>query len=112
MSINYKRIKELRESSGFRQEHIAEYLGVTQTYISKVETGERNMTADQLEKILNLYGYDITSYIDGGEDIQPIKFAFRAQDVTLDNLKIIGEIGKIAVNIRFMESLIRRNNDR
>lgn len=112
MSINYKRLKELRESSGFRQEQIAEYLGVTQTYISKVESGERNMTVDQLEKILNLYGYDITSYIDEGEDIQPIKFAFRAQDVTLDNLKIIGEIGKIAVNIRFMESLIRRNNDR
>ena len=43
--INEK-LKMMRELSGLRQGQIADYLGVTQTFISKVETGDRNLTVD------------------------------------------------------------------
>ncbi len=55
-TINEK-LKTMREKAGLRQGQIADYLGVTQTFISKVETGERNLTVDQLESVVNLYGY-------------------------------------------------------
>ena len=56
MATIHEKLKMMREKAGLRQGQIAEYLGVTQAFISKVETGERNLTVDQLEKVVNLYG--------------------------------------------------------
>ena len=54
MAAIYEKLKTMREKAGLRQGQIADYLGVTQTFISKVETGERNLTVDQLENLVNL----------------------------------------------------------
>ena len=97
-----EKLKTMREKAGLRQGQIADYLGVTQTFISKVETGERNLTVDQLESVINLYGYSLAAFADMEQDAHPIQFAFRAQDVSQDDLRVIAEIGKIAINSRFM----------
>ena len=102
MAAIYEKLKTMREKAGLRQGQIADYLGVTQTFISKVETGERNLTVDQLENLVNLYGYSLAAFADMEQDAHPIQFAFRAQDVSQDDLRIIAEIGKIAINNRFM----------
>ena len=102
MAAIYEKLKTMREKAGLRQGQIADYLGVTQTFISKVETGERNLTVDQLERVINLYGYSLAAFADMEQDVHPIQFAFRAQDVSQDDLRIIAEIGKIAINSRFM----------
>ena len=47
MAAIYEKLKLMREQSGLRQGQIAEYLGVTQTFISKVETGEKNLNVEQ-----------------------------------------------------------------
>ena len=54
MEAIYEKLKAVREASGLRQGQIAEFLGVTQTYISKIESGERTLTVDQLEKLAGL----------------------------------------------------------
>ena len=102
MAAIYEKLKTMREKAGLRQGQIADYLGVTQTFISKVETGERNLTVDQLENLVNLYGYSLAAFAAMEQDVHPIQFAFRAQDVSQDDLRIIAEIGKIAINSRFM----------
>ena len=51
-----KRFSELRDRSGFTQSMVAEYLDVDQSYISKCEKGERQFSADILEKN-ELFGY-------------------------------------------------------
>ena len=102
MAAIYEKLKTMREKACLRQGQIADYLGVTQTFISKVETGERNLTVDQLENLVNLYGYSLAAFADMEQDVHPIQFAFRAQDVSQDDLRIIAEIGKIAINSRFM----------
>ena len=102
MATIYEKLKMMREKAGLRQGQIADYLGVTQTFISKVETGERNLTVDQLESVVNLYGYSLAAFDGMEQDAHPIQFAFRAQDVSQDDLRIIAEIGKIAINSRFM----------
>lgn len=107
--INEK-LKMMREKTGLRQEQIAEYLGVTQTFISKVETGERNLTVDQLESVANLYGYSLASFADKDLDPQPIQFAFRAQSISQDDLRIIAEISRIAINSRFMTKVLEESN--
>lgn len=102
MATIYEKLKTMREKAGLRQGQIADYLGVTQTFISKVETGERNLTVDQLESVVNLYGYSLAAFENMAEDAHPIQFAFRAQDVSQDDLRVIADIGRIAINSRFM----------
>ncbi len=102
MATIYEKLKMMREKAGLRQGQIADYLGVTQAFISKVETGERNLTVDQLESVVNLYGYSLAAFADTEEEPHPIRFAFRAQDVSQEDLRIIADIGKIAINSRFM----------
>ena len=102
MATIYEKLKMMREKAGLRQEQIADYLGVTQAFISKVETGERNLTVDQLESVVNLYGYSLAAFADTEDEPHPIQFAFRAQDVSQEDLRIIADIGKIAINSRFM----------
>ncbi len=110
MATIYEKIKMMREKAGLRQGQIADYLGVTQTFISKVETGERNLTVDQLESVVNLYGYSLAEFANMEEDAHPIQFAFRAQDVSQEDLHIIADIGKIAINSRFMAEALEGSN--
>lgn len=105
MSSIHEKLKEMREKSGLRQGQIAAYLGVTQTFISKVETGERNLTADQLESVATLCGCSLSDFSDMA-DVHPIQFAYRAQDVSQDDLRCIAEIGRIAINSRFMTKML------
>ena len=105
----YEKLKMMREKAGLRQGQIADYLGVTQTYISKVEAGERNLTVDQLESIVTLYGYRLAAFEGMEQDAHPIQFAFRAQDVSQDDLHIIADIGKIAINSRFMARILEES---
>ena len=110
MAAVYEKLKWMREQAGLRQGQIAEFLGVTQTYISKVETGERNLTVDQLENLANLYGHSLSSFADMKNDANPIRFAFRAQEVSQDDLKVIADIGRIAINSRFMTEVLEASN--
>ena len=49
-TIGFK-LKQLRENSGLRQGQIAEFLGVDQSYVSKIEADERALPIEQLEKL-------------------------------------------------------------
>lgn len=111
MAAIYEKLKFMREQAGLRQGQIAEFLGVTQTYISKVETGERKLTVDQLENLVNLYGYSLSSFADMKSDAQPIRFAFRAKEVSQEELKVIADIGRIAINSRFMAEMLEAADD-
>ncbi len=110
MAAMNEKLKTMREKAGLRQGQIADYLGVTQTFISKVETGERNLTVDQLESVASLYGYSLASFANMEQDAHPIQFAFRAQDVSQGDLRIIADIGKIAINSRFMAKTLEGSN--
>lgn len=53
-----KRIKYLRESKGLSQEKFALKINMDRTYLSSVESGKRNISIINLEKIIN--GLDIS----------------------------------------------------
>lgn len=108
-SMNSK-LKDLREKSGFNQSQIAEFLGVTQSFLSKSESGERNFTVDQIEKLSALYGYNSLD-LQKEENLTPIKFAFRANEITNNDLIVIANINQIFINSKYMNTLIGKNND-
>lgn len=53
-----KRIKELRLITGLSQEKFALKIGLDRTYYASVESGKRNISIVNLEKIAN--GFNIT----------------------------------------------------
>lgn len=102
------RIKFLRESSGFTQKNIADYLKVDQSLISKIEAGERPISADLLERVAILFGCSIAVFHEQTADIdlEPLSFALRASEISAEDLEIVSAINKIALNSIFMTKLL------
>ena len=51
---NGKRIKEMRENAGVKATRLAEWLGVSRSYLSQIETGIRPASNDLLNKVATL----------------------------------------------------------
>ena len=65
MNINIKigdRIRELRKEKNLSQEALANIAEVDRTYMTKVETGKRNVTVKILEKIILALDTDFATF--------------------------------------------------
>ncbi len=102
-----KRFSELRNNSGFTQSIVAEYLEVDQSYISKCEKGERQFSIDILEKAAELFGCTMDYFVNESIEFSQIPVALRAKSVTIEDLNTIAAMNKIALNLRFMEGLLK-----
>lgn len=112
MEINIK-LKELREKNGYTQRNIADYLGVDQSFVSKVEKGERSFTSDMIERLASLFGIHVSALLsEKNEDIPSTACAFRASDLSAEDLNTIAFINRIAINANYMTELLENNNDR
>ena len=102
-----QRIKELREQANLRQGQVAAYLDVDQSFLSKIESGERSISVDQLERLAELYGCDLAVFNDSSIVVRPIQISLRARDITLEDMNIIAAINHIASNSRYMAKMLR-----
>lgn len=103
------RMKELREQAKLRQGQVAAYLGVDQSYLSKMETGERAISVEQLERLAELYECDLEVFENPDIKIKPIQIALRAREITTEDLNIIAAVNHIASNSRYMARLLEVN---
>ena len=101
-----ERFKFLRENSNLTQSQIAEFLKIDQSYISKFEKGERNLSVDMLEKICSLFGCTLGYFEDESESHTPLNIAFRSKNLNIEDLETIASINKVALNIRLINSLL------
>ena len=63
-----KRLKDLREDHDFTQSQIAKILNISQRGYSHIETGNNDISTENLIKLANLYNVT-TDYILGLNDI-------------------------------------------
>lgn len=58
--MNYfgQRVRELREKKGLLLRQVAAHLEVDTALMSKIETGDRNASKEQIEKIAEMLGAD------------------------------------------------------
>ena len=59
------RIKELRNKLGLSQEKFALEIEIDRTYLASVESGKRNISIVNLEKIVNGLGTNFASFFKG-----------------------------------------------
>ena len=93
-------IKRMRKRSGLTQEHVARFLGIDQTLVSKMETGQRSIGAAALEKLCDLFFCTLDDLL--GEETDPSRkkaVAFRADNLEPDDLRAIAAIGRIVRNL-------------
>ena len=102
-----QKIKELREKAGLNQMQIAQFLGVDQSNISKCENGERQFQMDHLERLGSLFGMPLGDLMNENAPLAPLKIAFRADGIQIEDLNAIADIHKIALNLEQMRALLQ-----
>lgn len=100
------RLRELRKESKITQEQLAQFLGVDQSLITKLENGTRSLQSTMVDSICSLFGCT-EEYLLGESDAYiPLNFAFRANRIGEEDLKSIAAVNRIAMNLRYMNTLM------
>lgn len=103
-----KKFFAIRNKLGLSQKQVADYLGIDQSYVSKIESGERKINFKIAKKMCDLIGYDI-SYFNNENDMELLKISFRTNDLSTDDLVKIARINQIVIKLREMKEMIEGN---
>ena len=58
-----EQLKRARKEAGLSQEQVANYLRRTQSYVSKIESGQRKIDIVQLKRFAKIYKKDINFFL-------------------------------------------------
>ena len=98
----------MREANSYTQEQVASYLGINRSAYANYETGEREVPIDVLEKACNLFGCEMELLF--GKDEKAVKnmlvCAFRADNLSENDLKEVSAFKEIVLNYMKMERLL------
>lgn len=88
------RIKELREKAGFTQNRLAEWSGVSQTHLRRVELGQQDITIGQLRLVCDGLGVTLAEFFNVSEEQETIsdvisKLTPKQKKLLIDFLKSI-----------------------
>lgn len=61
-------LKEKREKKGYTQQRLADAVGVTQTAISLIESGDRNPSIPLAKEIGHVLGFSWTEFYDAPQE--------------------------------------------
>ncbi len=89
-----ERIKELRERSGFTQNRLAEWAGVSQTHLRRVELGQQDITIGQLRLVCDGLGITLAEFFNVNEEEENLtdviaKLTPKQKQLLMDFLKSI-----------------------
>lgn len=56
-------LREVRREAGLRQQDVAVRLGVPQSFVSKVETGERRLDVLELRRVCRALGLPLAAFV-------------------------------------------------
>jgi transcriptional regulator with XRE-family HTH domain len=105
MKTKGETFKALRESSKITQSQMANFLNVDQSYISKFEANERQLSIDLLEKCSDLFGCSVRVFFEENIEMPTLKTAFRIASANFIELTDLAMINRIALNLEMMEKL-------
>lgn len=100
MSFDYtvigKRIKKIREKQGYTQEKVAETLGVSSAYISKIERGKTSLSIETLASICECLEtspiFVLTGTLPKSEDYLRNDIEIMLRECSPEKIQLISEI--------------------
>lgn len=102
-----KRFKEIRSIHGYTQEQVANFLQMDRTMIAKFEKGERALGLSALEKACGLFGCTLRE-LESNEPYSPLTLAFRAKELTQEDMDAVARIQKLVLNTQKMKKLEKK----
>jgi transcriptional regulator with XRE-family HTH domain len=104
-----KNIKALREQMGLTQEALSEFLSVSREYIAYYESGSRAVPSVHLSKLANLFCLSEYDFYEEDKEVSKVNlaFAFRADQVSTEDLNSIAEFKKIVRNYLNMKKVTK-----
>lgn len=98
-----KNLYQLRRENGYTQEQVSNYLGITQSNLSKIENGERNFNMTLLDKLCLLYNCS-PEYLLGEEDFcEKSSIAFRSDEKV--DLNVVAKMNEITGYLKLLRKL-------
>lgn len=106
----HKRLKQLREDNNFTQKQVSDYLKIDQSYLSKIEKGERNLSDIAFNDLCLLYNCSPSYLLGESDEYEPPKLAFRADEKV--DLFTISKMNQIINHLKSLRELEEEfNND-
>ncbi len=110
MNIVSSRMKRLREDNKYSQKEVADFLEMDQSYISKIEKGERNLNEVAFDKLCLLYNCSPDYLLGNSDDYELPKIAFRSDEKA--DLFAISKMNQITNYLKFLRDVEEDiNND-
>lgn len=102
-----RNIAFFRKSNNMTQESLSEYLGINRAELSYYETGERKTPLDILNKLSDLFQVELIDLLEMQEEDRKERTAlsFRADELSKEGYKAIGEFGKVVKNYLKMKRI-------
>lgn len=103
-----RNLKALREANGYTQEQVANFLGIGRSAYANYEAGERETPMEVMERASELFGCELALLFD--EDEQAVRnmlvCAFRADNLSVNDMKEVAAFKSIVLNYLKMERLM------
>ena len=99
-----RNLRILREGTGCNRQRIAMFLDVKYSLISKIETGERIISTDMLDKLSSFYGVATTEILNKVVEPKPLPDGFRSSDLSYNDMVMISNNNKFMLNAEFTSS--------
>lgn len=90
-----EKIKKLRQEKGITQKSLAEYLEVDQSFISKIESNERNINVEIVEKLADLFACSVRDLVNDDRDVKGLSLSFRSKIDNVTDLEHISYANKV-----------------
>lgn len=106
MTFNEK-IHILRIRSRLTQNQTADFLDVTPSFIAEAENGTTALTADMVNRLSALYCVPLEDLI--GDNVECLQNADDLSGYSVNDLKAIADVSRIALNAHFMTRRLKAN---
>ena len=99
-------IHEYRSIQDLTQQQLADYLSVTRELISLIESGKREISIGNLNKLADLFGIELADLLEEDRQVQDVNLAlaFRSEETEVD-LENIAAFRRIVMNYLKIEGL-------
>ena len=107
-------IQQFRNRLGISQAVLSDYLAISREMLSYYETGTRNIPIDVIAKAAKIFGVDEYDLFETQNEnlCVNLAFAFRSDDLTVDDLNSIADFKKIILNYLSMKKVVVDADDK